>query len=123
MPPITLLEGISWGRLIDQLDNGLDFLLSQLSVILRGVLDCRLAQDGREFKTVVRDISNEGVAESLTGFKFFDSVASNLAVHIEVEVLEALVDTQVNGQTKSLTTSNPMSLFSFKGPRCPAQKK
>jgi len=56
-----------------------------------------------EFKTVVRDISNEGVAESLglIGFKFFESVAANLEVHIEAEVLEALVDTQVNGWAKS----------------------
>jgi len=90
-------QGISQGRFIDQLDNGLNFLLSQLSVILRGVLDCRSAQNRRELKTVVRNISNEGVSESLglTGFKFFDSVASDLVVHIETEVLEALVDTQV----------------------------
>jgi len=54
----NLFQGISRGQLIDQLDNSLDFLLSQLSVNLRGV-GCWLVQDRREFKTAFRDICNE----------------------------------------------------------------
>jgi len=97
----NLLEAISRGQLIDQLDNGLDFLLGQLSLNLRGV-GCWLAQDRRELQTALDDISNELVTEGLEGARLILLYprAANLSIIEEAEVLEALIDCQVNNRAK-----------------------